>query len=167
MAASWRTVRKNTIQIADEIPADKYGFQATPDTMSVAATFAHLAAVTYWAEQAHFVTPTAEISGEQFGKWFAVIGPMEAALTEKTAILEALKARGEAFAVQLEKMTDARLAEMVALPGGAKSRLEMLLGVKEHEMHHRAQLMQVERMIGIVPHLTRQRLARMAEMAKA
>ncbi len=38
----------------------------------------------------------------------------------------------------------------------------MLLGVKEHEMHHRAQLMLVERMLGITPHLTRQNEQRMA-----
>jgi uncharacterized damage-inducible protein DinB len=36
----------------------------------------------------------------------------------------------------------------------------MLLGAKEHEMHHRAQLMVVQRMIGIVPHLTRARQQR-------
>ena len=38
----------------------------------------------------------------------------------------------------------------------------MLLGAKEHEMHHRAQLMVIERMLGIVPHLTRARQARTA-----
>ena len=40
-----------------------------------------------------------------------------------------------------------------------KSRLEMLMSAKEHEMHHRAQLMTFERMIGVVPHLTRERMA--------
>jgi hypothetical protein len=40
----------------------------------------------------------------------------------------------------------------------------MLLGVKEHEMHHRAQLMLVERMLGITPHLTRRNQERMAAM---
>jgi uncharacterized damage-inducible protein DinB len=38
-----------------------------------------------------------------------------------------------------------------------KNRFEMLLGTKEHEMHHRAQLMVIERLLGIVPHLTRNR----------
>ena len=38
----------------------------------------------------------------------------------------------------------------------------MLQGVKEHEMHHRAQLFLIERMIGIVPHLTRARQQRQA-----
>ena len=43
----------------------------------------------------------------------------------------------------------------------------MFLSVKEHEMHHRGQLMLIERMIGIVPHLTRQMQERMAQAAKA
>jgi uncharacterized damage-inducible protein DinB len=40
----------------------------------------------------------------------------------------------------------------------------MLLGAKEHEMHHRGQLMLIERMLGIVPHLTRQMEERWARM---
>jgi uncharacterized damage-inducible protein DinB len=46
----------------------------------------------------------------------------------------------------------------------SKTRFDMLLGVKEHEMHHRGQLMLVERMIGVVPHLTREMQQRMAAM---
>ncbi len=38
----------------------------------------------------------------------------------------------------------------------------MILSAKEHEMHHRAQLMVFERMLGLVPHLTRERQARTA-----
>ena len=45
-----------------------------------------------------------------------------------------------------------------------KSRFEMLLGVKEHEMHHRGQLMVLQRMLGITPHLTRQMMARIESM---
>ena len=43
----------------------------------------------------------------------------------------------------------------------------MLLSAKEHEMHHRAQLMLIERQLGIVPHLTRQMQARMEQMMAA
>ena len=60
------------------------------------------------------------------------------------------------------------LAEMVEfappIQQPPKSRFEILLAVKEHEMHHRAQLMLVERLLGIVPHLTREREAMMAQM---
>jgi uncharacterized damage-inducible protein DinB len=69
------------------------------------------------------------------------------------------------FATGVESMTDAQLGERVKLPMGDKTRFEMLLGVKEHEMHHRAQLFLMERMIGIVPHLTRARQERMAQQA--
>ena len=44
----------------------------------------------------------------------------------------------------------------------SKSRFEMILSVKEHEMHHRGQLMLIERIVGIVPHLTREMQARIA-----
>ena len=35
LAAAFRTVRNNTIKIAEEIPEDKYDFRLTPDTRSV------------------------------------------------------------------------------------------------------------------------------------
>ena len=55
LAESWRTVRKNTIRIAEDIPEDKYGFKAAPDTMSVAEMLVHLATGPHWAGQLHFV----------------------------------------------------------------------------------------------------------------
>jgi uncharacterized damage-inducible protein DinB len=74
-----------------------------------------------------------------------------------------LKTRGEAFASMAAALTPEILAEVVAfappMQPSQKTRFEMLLGVKEHEMHHRGQLMLMERMLGIVPHLTRRRQA--------
>ncbi len=161
LAASWRTVRKNTLQIAEDIPADKYGMQVASETMTVGQMLAHMACATHWVEQAHFVEKLHDISGEKFGAWFGAIGAQSAALTSKDAIVAALTANGESFATKLEAMTSAQLDEMVTLPGpSSKSRFEMLLGVKEHEMHHRAQLMQLQRLMGITPHLTRARQAR-------
>jgi hypothetical protein len=49
----------------------------------------------------------------------------------------------------------------------ARSRFDMLIAVKEHEMHHRAQLMLIQRMLGITPHLTRNMQARMAVLQVA
>ena len=43
----------------------------------------------------------------------------------------------------------------------------MLLGPKEHEMHHRGQLMLVQRLIGQVPHLTRARQQMQAQAQQA
>ena len=48
LADSFRTVRKNTLAIAEEIPEDKYGFKATPEVMSVGEMLAHLALSPMW-----------------------------------------------------------------------------------------------------------------------
>lgn len=165
LADSFRTVRKNTIQVAEDIPEDNYAFRPTPDTMSVGELLAHLATTPHWAQQCHFVEKKAAVAMEDFGRWMGEIGGQSKALATKTAIVDLLKSNGEEFAAQVERMTDAQLAERVGLPMGDKTRFEMLLGVKEHEMHHRAQLFLIERMLGIVPHLTRARQERMAQSA--
>jgi uncharacterized damage-inducible protein DinB len=166
LAASWRTVRKNTIQVADDIPEDKYAFRAAPGTMSVGEMLAHLAATTHWAQQCFFVEKKTSVAMEDFGRWMSEVDSKEKALIGKSAIVAALRNEGEAFAKQLDAITESELAEMITgNPAGPKSRLEMILGIKEHEMHHRAQLFLIERILGIVPHLTRARQERMAAAA--
>jgi uncharacterized damage-inducible protein DinB len=165
LAESWRTVRKNTIQVAEDVPEDQYGYRAAPDTMSIGEQLAHLACTPHWCEQLMFVEKKSSVSMEDFGKWMGEIGTQAAGLTTKAAILDALKSNGERFARSLESTTESQLAEPVVAPNATKSRFEMLLGVKEHEMHHRAQLFLLERMIGIVPHLTRARQQRQAAPA--
>ena len=46
LARSFRQVRGNTIQTTEDIPGDKYGFQASPDTRSIGATLVHIAVST-------------------------------------------------------------------------------------------------------------------------
>ncbi|MEP6763802.1 MAG: DinB family protein [Gemmatimonadaceae bacterium] len=169
MAASWRTVRNNTIQVAEDIPADKYNYRVSPETMTVAETLAHLAVSPHWAQQVHMVERLHGMTREDFGKYRNESNAVAATLTTKEAIVAALKKNGEEFAAGLDKMTDAELGETVAVagaPGGDKTRFEMLLGSKEHEMHHRGQLMQMQRLLGIVPHLTRARMAMMQQAAQ-
>ena len=59
-------------------------------------------------------------------------------------------------------------AESIVMPPGgdppSRTRFDMLASVKEHEMHHRGQLMLIERLLGITPHLTRHNQARRAAM---
>ena len=162
LAESFRIVRKNTIQVAEDIPEEKYSYRAAPDTMSVAEILAHLATIPHWAQQCFFNEKKTNVSMEDFGRWMGELGAKGKALTTKAQIVEALKTNGEMFAQQLETLTEAELAQSIGAPNGSKSQFEMLLGVKEHEMHHRAQLFLIERMVGIVPHLTRARMERMA-----
>ncbi|MGH9717015.1 MAG: DinB family protein [Candidatus Acidiferrales bacterium] len=165
LAASFRTVRKNTIQVAQEIPEDKYDFKPAPESRTVAQTLAHIACGTNFAQYLHSerVDSLAKLNFSELMKEGAA---NEAKLRTKAEIIAALQANGEKFSAFLESLPESVLSERVAMPPGAdpaaKTRFEMLLSPKEHEMHHRAQLMTVERMVGVVPHLTRARQEMMA-----
>jgi len=170
MAASFRTVRKNTIQIAEEIPEEKYGFQVTPETRTIAQTLVH---ITYAPEFAFHVhgNKVTDLSTVNFPELFQKITAHESKSRGKAEIIAALRSEGERFASFLESLPEAFLAETLNTPPGStpatRSRFDMLLGVKEHEMHHRAQLMVMERMVGVVPHLTRQRQEALARAQKS
>jgi uncharacterized damage-inducible protein DinB len=164
MAASFRTVRKNTVQVAEDIPEDQYDFRAAPETRTVGEMLAHVAVATWWVHQVHGVERKMHVSFDDWAGFMSKGQEMEQALTTKAQIVDALKAKGEEFASWLDTLTDEHLAEDVTFPPPihppSKSRFEMLLGVKEHEIHHRGQLMLIERLLGIVPHLTRRQQAR-------
>ena len=167
LQASFETVRKNTLAIAEEIPADKYGFRASADTKSVAEMLAHVAVAPMWQIEAHSES-IAMIDFAYFGARVAAGAAAEQALTTKDEIVKALKENGDLMAKFLGGLTEAKLQEIVSFPPpiqpDKKTRFEMILGIKEHEMHHRAQLMLIQRMIGIVPHLTRAREAFRAQV---
>src|SRR5258706_8394453 len=44
LASALRTVRKNTILVAEDIPEESYGYRVSPDSRSVAETLLHIAA---------------------------------------------------------------------------------------------------------------------------
>jgi len=168
LAAAFRTVRKNTIQVAEDIPEAKYSHVAAPEVRSVAAMLAHTAISTrIWIELNKLKITT--LVGFEFPKFVEPFKAEEAKHRSKAELVELLRTEGEKFAAWLETLTPEFLAETITDPDGKtqKSRLERILGAKEHEMHHRAQLMLIERQLGIVPHLTRQFNERMAQMRAA
>ncbi len=171
LAASFRTVRNNTIKIAEEIPEDKYDFRPAEGTRSVAETLVHIAVTPRIQEQIQFKEHRNTLVGFDF---FGLLNQLQAeakAPRTKAQIVELLRTEGERFAKALEGVSEAFLGESVEYPEGMeprmKSRFEMLIAPKEHEMHHRGQLMTIERMLGITPHLTRQMEERIASMRAA
>jgi uncharacterized damage-inducible protein DinB len=171
LAASFRTVRRNTVLAAADIPEDQYGFRPTPDTRSVAEQLVHIASAPRIQEQIQKVEKRTTMQGFDFFAFFGEVIAEEKKPRTKAEILSLLENSGEDFAKWLDTLTDDFLAERVEMPAGtspaAKSRLEMIMSVKEHEMHHRAQVMLMQRMIGIVPHGTRAFNERAAQMPKS
>ena len=171
LAESARTVRKNTLAIAEEIPEDKYGFRPAPETRTIAQLLTHIATAYKFQHQIHAVERRTTLEGFDFPSLMRRAAAEEQQPRSKKQIIELLRSNGEEWAGWLAGLSDEFLREGVQMPPGAspaaKSRLEMILSAKEHEMHHRGQLMLIERMLGIVPHLTREMQARMAQAAKA
>ena len=170
LAAAFRTVRNNTIKIAEEIPEDKYDFRFTPDTRSVQQTLAHIAVSTGFQDHVHSnkVTDLKTVNFMELMQRFSAEEKLSRARRPRRSRF--LKSEGDKFAAFLESLPEPFLSETghdaaERGPGDARSRFEMLLSPKEHEMHHRGQLMAMQRMIGLVPHLTRQFQERMAAQA--
>ena len=170
LAESFRTVRKNTIAIAEEIPEGKYDFRPAPEVRSVGQLLIHMAVAYTFQYQVHAVERRTTLEGFDFPALMERLGAEEKQRYGKAQIVGMLRNNGEKWAGWLAGLSEEFLGEQVNMPPGVtppvKSRFEMVLSVKEHEMHHRGQLMLVERLLGIVPHLTREMQARMAGAAR-
>src|SRR5260221_3842325 len=166
LAQSFLTVRRNTVKIAEEIPEGQYGFKPTAETKSVGQLLAHIALGHRFQQQVHQIEKRATLEGFSFPALMQKIGAEERQPRTKAQVIELLTREGDAWASFVEGVSDDFLAEEVSMMAGmqpaAKTRFEMLLSPKEHEMHHRGQLMLIQRMLGQTPHLTRQMQERMA-----
>ena len=170
LGASFRTVRANTVRIAEDIPEGNYDFSAAPGCRSTGRTLAHIAFASGIQMHTHS-NKIDDLKKVNFPELMHKLGAEEARPRTKAEIIALLKTEGDKFASFLESLSESFLAERVTMPPGAepatKSPFEMLLSPKEHEMHHRGQLMVLERMLGLVPHLTRQFQDRMAQNRQA
>ena len=165
---SMRTVRKNTIVIAEDIPESQYGYRPATDSRSVAETLVHIAMLGRADRFLHEEDRRPSLEDFDFGELISRSQAEEKRPRSKREIIDFLRAEGERSVEWLDGLPETQLSEQVRQRGGAsKSRFEMLLGTKEHEMHHRGQLTVIERLLGIVPHLTRNRQATREAAARA
>ena len=171
LAAAFRTVRKNTLIVAEEIPEDKYSFRPAEGTKTVGELLTHIALGPRFQEQINLVEKRTTMEGFDFMGLMATFMAEQAKPRTKAEIITLLKDEGEKFANAVEALSDDFLGQSISMPPGApqtsRTRFDMLMSVKEHEMHHRGQLMLIERMLGITPHLTREGAARFAAMQAA
>ena len=170
LAFSFRQVRGNTIKAAEEIPETQYGFRAAPETRSIGQLLVHIALGP--GIQMHIHTAGIDdLKNVNFGELMQQAMTEEAKPRSKAETIAFLVSEGERVALFLEGLSDNFLGESVTMPPGleppTKTRFEMLMSMKEHEMHHRGQLMLLQRMVGLVPHLTRQMQERMTQRAAA
>lgn len=171
IASSFRTVRDNTLKIAAEIPEDKYSFQPAEGTRTVAQTLIHISNLHRFALEIHRDNVRSTLEGFNFMSFLGPILASEQEPMTKAQIIERLRTGGDEFEKWVGSLSEDFLGQVVTMPPGGspaqRTRFDMLIAVKEHEMHHRGQLMLIERMIGITPHLTRAQQERVAAMQAA
>ena len=140
---------------------------SAPASRSVAEILSHIAVSSRANYENLIVEHIQTFIGLDFQSRMRERSEAERKLVAREEILAALRRDGEAWGTFLDGVTEDVLSESITFPEPieprSKSRFEMFLQVKEHEMHHRAQLMVYERILGLVPHLTREREAHMAQ----
>src|SRR5712664_3999393 len=98
LAESFRTVRKNTIIVAEEIPENQYSFRAAPETRTVAQTLYHVAALPKMQQQIHAVERRSTLEGFDFPGLMGRLIAEEQAPRTKGQIVTLLREDGERWA---------------------------------------------------------------------
>ena len=119
IAASFRTVRGNTILIAQDIPEEKYGYKPVSEYRSVAQMLTHIALAYRFQYQIHAVEKRTNFEGFDFPSLMKQITDEEGKPRTKDQLIDLLKEEGEKFAVWVETASDEFLGERFDMPEGA------------------------------------------------
>ena len=90
LAASFRTVRKNTITIAQDLPEEKYSFRPAPNTRTVGELLAHISLAYTFQYQVHAEERRSSLEGFDFPSLMQRLVAEEKAPRSKDQTLELL-----------------------------------------------------------------------------
>jgi len=129
------------VELAEAIPAEKYGWRPAPGVRSVAEVFTHIAGGNYF------------LLGFAGVKAPAGMGPEDALdkETDKAKIIAELKKSYDFTRDAIGKMSDADLDAKVKLPWTEMSKRSVLLIVDTHSHEHLGQAIAYARSNGVVP----------------
>ena len=105
LASAFRTVRKNTIQVAEDIPDQQYGHVPAPECRSVGQMLTHIAVSPQFWEEIHGKQRLNTLVGFDFLALGDSVKAEEAKPRTKAEIIDLLQSQGEEFAVWLETLT--------------------------------------------------------------
>ena len=149
----WREVRNGLIDEANQIPAEKFSFQPTPDTRSVKQLLQHL------VESQKFLVGEAcrsdtNLMRGSFADNVKLYAPNVREVDDKDELLNLLRASMDDTASQLTSAADEMKNTMKRFDGKEMNKLAFMSFAIAHEMYHRGQLTVYERLLNIQPALT-------------
>ncbi len=132
----WKTAGDYTLAIAEQMPAESYGFKPVPEEMSFAEQLIHIAEV------------NAELLSMLTGDKFAEAKP---ATLDKDSVLKYVRASFDWTNAEIGKLTDEEIQKSYKMEGSSMSGHEVLMLAWNHTTHHRGQLIVYLRLKGIKP----------------
>ena len=130
---------KNLVAAAEEMPAEKYGFQPSPDVRTFGQVIAHISMV----------------NNNVCAKLFTPAAPMPEKVDEKASkdkLVDGLKASMEYCSQAFSKLNDGNLTEMIPFFGGRQNtRLGVALAVTNDLVDHYAGIAIYLRMNSLLP----------------
>ena len=97
---SWKEVRSGLVDEAKSIPADKFTFQATPDTRSVAALLQHVIEAQKML-MGEVCRPDTNLLRQSFAEQIKVYAPEVGGVTDKDGLLALLRSSMEETEAQM------------------------------------------------------------------
>src|SRR5262245_30894554 len=91
LAESFRTVRKNTIQIAQDIPEENYSFKAAADVRTIEKLLTHLVLTNRFQYRFHAIEKRATMAELNFPALFQEMGAEEGKPLTKAEVIELLR----------------------------------------------------------------------------
>jgi uncharacterized damage-inducible protein DinB len=156
---TWKSVRRDTVQALEDMPADALDFRATPDLM----TFRELARHILDAGNGLVGLLLDGVDNLQTPEFRPMLKKYASTLPDdcdSAALAAELTDTLEANSAKLAGQTaDFYRQEITRFDGVKVTRLEMLQFVKEHELTHRSQMFLYLRLKGVTPPTTRRRQA--------
>src|SRR6516165_5617416 len=95
-AKAFKTVRKNTIQVAEDIPEDKYSYKAAPDVRSVGELLSHIALAPTFQLEFHG-NSSSSFSSFNFMPLFERLAAETAKPRTKAQVIELLRSESDKF----------------------------------------------------------------------
>jgi uncharacterized damage-inducible protein DinB len=131
-----KTSRDFTLKVADQMPADSYNFKLTPPQMSFAEQMTHLSQglEVFWSP----------FTGGKLS--FAKPASMN-----KADVIAFMKKSFDAAIEQVSRLTPDQIAKTYQSNEGTLTGLELLMGMLDHNTHHRASAEMYLRAKGITP----------------
>lgn len=137
--ASLDEVEEKIIELAEQVPADRYSWRPAADVRSIAEVYTHIAGSNYFLATFAGVKAPAAMPTD-FEK-----------ITDKQKIVTELRKSFDHVRTAIKKSSDADLEKSVKLFGTATSRRGVYMTIMNHLHEHLGQSIAYARMNGVIP----------------